>query len=116
MADVALPALQIVTPVLSGDLRDSEHIDAVFGDGEHATAIIAPHKIYAHFRDQGGTITAKGPWPLRNPATGQVFSRPGGSVTQTGSHYMQRGEDAGRAPCREAAARVAAWYFTLDDG
>ena len=109
-ADVALPQLKIVTPVLTGALRDSEHIDAVFGSGTHATAVLAPHIIYAAFRNDGGTIRSKGPWPLRNRATGQVFGR---QVTQAGSHYMERGEEAGRGPAREAIARVAAFYFDL---
>jgi len=109
-ADVALVALQDATPVLTGALRRSEHVDAVFGDGEHATAILAPHIIYADFRDRGGTITSKGPWSLHNAGTGQYFGR---HVTQAGSHYMQRGEDAGRGPAREAIAEVAARYISL---
>lgn len=110
MADVALPQLKIVTPVLSGALRDSEHIDAVFGNGIRAQAVLAPHSIYAHFRNVGGTITSKGPWPLRNAGTGQVFGR---HVTQAGAHYMEKGELAGRGPAHEAAARVAAFYISL---
>ena len=110
MADVALPQLQIVTPVLSGALRDSEHIDAVFGSGAFAGAVIAPHIIYAEFRNNGGTITSKGPWPLRNAGTGQVFGR---HVTQAGSHYMERGEAAARGPCHAVAERVTAQYFHL---
>jgi hypothetical protein len=109
-ADVALVQLQIVTPVLTGQLRDSEHIDAVFGGGLHATAVLAPHKIYAHFRNEGGEINSKGPWSLHNAGTGQYFGR---HVTQAGSHYMERGESAGRGPAREAIARVAAFYLTL---
>lgn len=110
MADVALPQLQIVTPVLSGALRDSEHIDAVFGDGVRAQAVLAPHSIYGHYRNVGGPIDSKGPWPLRNRLTGQVFGR---HVTQAGAHYMEKGEAAGRGPAHIAAARVAAFYITL---
>ena len=110
MADAALPQLKIVTPVLRGDLRDSEHIDAVFGNGARASAVLAPHTVYAHFRNVGGTIDSKGPWPLRNRATGQVFGR---HVTQAGSHYMEKGEAGGRGPAHAAAARVAAWYISI---
>ena len=59
------------------------------------------------FRNDGGTITSKGPWPLRNKATGQVFGR---SVTQRGSHYMEKAEDEGR-PMVEAAIKVAVEEF-----
>ena len=104
-ADVALPALKSATPVLTGALRDSEHIDAVFGGGDHATAVIAPHIIYARFRNDGGTIRSKGPWSLHSAATGQYFGR---HVTQHGAHYMERGEERGAGPAREAIARVAA--------
>lgn len=108
-ADVALPQLKIVTPVLSGDLQRSEHIDAVFGGGTHATAVLAPHKIYAAFRNYGGTITAKRFPQLGNPEAGFF----GKSVTQEGAHYLEKGEAAGRGPVREAVSRVAAFYFTL---
>jgi hypothetical protein len=110
MADVALAQLRIVTPVASGDLRDSERVNAVTGNGTYAVATLGPHIVYDEFRNFGGTITSKGPWPLRNRETGQVFGR---SVTQEGAHYMEKGEDAARGPCHEAAERVAAFIFTL---
>jgi hypothetical protein len=108
-----LAGLDVTTPVLSGALRRSEHVDAVFGSGTHATAVVAPHIIYGRFRNDGGTITAKGPWPLRNAATGQVFSRPGGSVTQAGSHYMERAEDEVRGTMPAAMQIILAEYLTL---
>ncbi len=104
----ALQALKGATPVLTGALRASEHVDAVFGGGERATAILAPHIIYATFRNYGGTISSKGPWSLHNAGTGQYFGR---HVTQKGSHYMERGEAAGRGLVRAACAEVAAGYF-----
>lgn len=107
-ADVALVQLKIVTPVLTGALRDSEHIDAVFGGGSHATAILAPHIIYADFRDKGGTIR------IRNKKVLSDGSRFFGThVTQAGSHYMERGEIAARGPVRDAVSRVAAFYIDL---
>jgi len=110
----ALDQLRIVTPVQSGALRGSEHVDAIFGSGTFATAVLAPHKIYAKFRNDGGTITAKklnarGQYMLGTPAVG-FFGR---SVTQAGAHYMEKGEAAGRGPVAEACAQVAAFYFDL---
>jgi len=107
---VALQALKAATPVLTGALRASEHVDAVFGNGTHAQAVLAPHIIYARFRNYGGTINSKGPWSLHNAGTGQYFGR---HVTQRGSHYMERGEAAGGSLVRAAIAEVAAGYFTL---
>lgn len=84
-----LAALFVTTPVLSGALRETEKINAVTGSGAFAVADVGPDIIYDKFRNDGGTIHSKGPWPLRNRATGQVFGR---SVTQAGSHYMERAE------------------------
>ena len=103
-----LAALFVTTPVLSGALRATEKVNFVTGDGTHAVADVGPDIIYDRFRNDGGTITSKGPWSLHNAGTGQYFGR---HVTQAGSHYMERGEQAGRGPAREAIARVAAFYF-----
>jgi hypothetical protein len=109
MADVALPILKDVTPVLTGALRDSERIDSVDGNGAFAVAFLQPHIIYAEFRNNGGIITAKRFRQLGNPEVGFF----GKTVHQSGSHYIERAEADGRAPCRAAAAQVAAFYFTL---
>lgn len=107
-ADVGVLRLKSVTPKLSGALEGSEHIDAVFGGGTHASAVYGPHIIYAHFRNVGGEINSKGPWSLHNAGTGEYFGR---HVTQVGSHYMERGEAAARPWVSEAMARVVASYF-----
>jgi hypothetical protein len=91
-------ALDITVPVLTGDLRDSMRTFSVSGGGAVAVAEVGSELIYAKFRNDGGTITAHGPWPLRNKDTGQVFSRPGGSVTQAGSRYMERAEEWAESP------------------
>jgi hypothetical protein len=105
----ALEALQMETPKRSGALARSEHVDAVYGSGLQATAIIAPHIRYAAFREYGGTITKHGPGSLGNPGVGWF----GHSVFQHGAHYMEKGEAAGRAPASAAAARAVADFFTL---
>lgn len=107
-----LAAMFVVTPVLSGDLRASERIQSVDGDGSHAVALVGPDGsvIYDEFRNKGGTIESRGPWPLRNKDTGQVFGR---KVTQKGAHYMERAEEEGR-PAVEAAMEAAVReFFTL---
>ena len=98
-----LAAMFVATPVLSGALRHSETVQSVGGSGAHAVALVGPNVIYDKFRNDGGTIHSKGPWPLRNRATGQVFGR---SVTQAGCHYMERAEEEG-APMVEAAGQIA---------
>lgn len=110
-----LAAMEIVTPVLSGDLRASEKIQDVSGDGSHAVALVGPDGsvIYDEFRNDGGTITADGDWPLRNKDTGQVFSRRGGSVTQQGAHYMERAEEEGRPMVESAMQGAVQEFFTL---
>ena len=105
-----LAVLQEETPVLSGDLRASEHVWSVSGGGEHAVAIAGPDIIYDRFRNDGGTIRSKGPWPLRNRATGQVFGR---SVTQAGAHYMEKAEGPGRAALAQACKVTADEFFEL---
>lgn len=99
-----LTALQEVTPVQSGALRSSEHIWRVSGSGASATADVGPDIIYDRFRNDGGTIRSKGPWPLRNRSTGQVFGR---VVHQAGSHYMERSVGPGQAALSQACRVVA---------
>jgi predicted RNA methylase len=108
MAEPALAALKAATPVRSGHLRGSETVDAVSGTGVFATAVLSPHAIYAEFREKGGTITVKNARVLTD---GTSFF--GKSVTQAGSHYMEKGEAAGRGPAHEAAVEVVAEFFTL---
>ena len=104
-----LAVLRAVTPKRSGALMESERIDAVTGGGTHATAIVAPHIRYAAFRNYGGTITRHKPGSLGTPAVGFF----GHSVTQAGSHYMERAEGLSRGPVAEACRRVASEFFTL---
>jgi hypothetical protein len=74
------------TPVLSGALRASEHSDGTEGGGTSATVTVSTHlPLYASFREHGGTITVK---RARVLTDGHRFF--GRSVTQAGSHYMQR--------------------------
>jgi hypothetical protein len=123
MAPAALAALKAATPKRSGKLAGSETIDSITGSGTTATAILAPHTDYAEFREYGGTIHAKDE-PARSGRVHQPSGIPyrhslawaGGfamHVTQAGSHYMERGEAAGRGPCASAAAAFAAEFFTL---
>lgn len=104
-----LAALEVTTPVRSGALRASEHIDAVFGSGTHATAVVAPHIIYAAFRNYGGTITVKRARVLGTPAVG-FFGR---SVTQSGAHYMEKAEDESRGTMAAAMGIIVSEYLTL---
>ena len=69
-----LAALHVTTPVLTGALRASERVFAVSGGGEAAVAEVGSDLVYARFRNYGGTIRSKGPWPLRS-ADGRVFGR-----------------------------------------
>ncbi len=108
IAPAALAALKHATPKRSGRLAGSETIDSITGSGTTATAVLAPHTIYAEFREHGGTISVK---HARVLTDGESFF--GKHVTQAGSHYMERGEAAGRGPCAEAAAAFAAEFFTL---
>lgn len=103
-----LAALDVTTPVLSGALRASEHIDAVFGSGSRATAVVAPHIIYAEFRNNGGTIHVRNKKVLSNGS--QFF---GTHVTQAGSHYMERAADDAGGTMPAAMAIIVSDYLTL---
>ena len=101
---------RVITPKRTGALMESETVDAVTGGGTHAVALVSPHIIYAHFRNFGGTITSKGPWPLRNRATGQVFGR---QVTQAGSHYVERSEAAAEGRLQATAEMVLEEFLDI---
>ena len=106
-----LEVMREETPVLTGALRSSEHVYSVSGGGESATAIVGSDLIYAHFRNYGGTITRKLPPPhvLGNPEVGFF----GHSVTQAGSHYLERSEAPGRAVVAQACKVTADEIFEL---
>ena len=98
-----------VTPKRTGRLADSETIDALTGGGSHATAVVSPHVVYAHFRENGGTITRKLPWPhVLGPYGGPYF---GHSVTQAGSHYVERAQGMASGPLAAAAEMVLAEFL-----
>lgn len=88
-----LAVLETETPVRSGALRASEAIRSVTGDGSHAVALAGPDIVYDRFRNDGGTITKHTPGSLGTPAVGWF----GHSVTQRGSHYMERARDAAQS-------------------
>jgi hypothetical protein len=71
---------------------------------------VGPDIIYDKFRNDGGTIHSKGPWPLRNRATRQVFGR---SVTQVGSHYMERAEAEVEGTLQAAIGIILDGFLTL---
>jgi hypothetical protein len=81
---------RMLTPKKTGALADSEHVDSISGGGAHAEATAGPHKIYAQIRNEGGTISKHGPGSLGNPSVGWF----GHTVTQHGTHYVERSEAA----------------------
>lgn len=104
-----LAELHVTTPVLSGALRASEHILSVSGSGSHAVAVVGPDGsvIYDRFRNDGGTITVKRAKVLGTPAVG-FFGR---SVTQAGSRYMERAEEAAEGTMHAAMAAILSGYL-----
>lgn len=102
-----LAAMFVVTPVLSGDLRASEHVQSVAGDGAHAVAMVGPDGSvpYDRFRNDGGTIHVKHAKVLTDGT--RFFGR---SVTQQGAHYMEKAEDEAR-PLVEAMAKIVVDEF-----
>ncbi len=94
--------LQSVTPVLSGALRGSERVWRVEGNGAAATAIAGPNIVYDRFRNDGGTIHVRRAKVLTD---GSRFF--GKSVTQRGSHYMEKAEGPGQAALSRACKVVA---------
>lgn len=109
-----LTTLRLVTPKRSGHLMDSESLDSVTGSGTEAEAVVGAHAIYAKFRNDGGTITAKkknkrGQYMLGTPAVG-FFGR---SVTQHGAHYFETAEGESRPAVEGACRAVLERYLTL---
>ena len=102
-----LPIERSVTPVLSGRLRESEAVKAVTGGGSYAEAVVSPNTVYAHFRNFGGTITVRRAKVLGTPAVG-FFGR---SVTQAGSHYVERAHAAAIGPVQVAIKMRAETFF-----
>ena len=80
-------------PVLTGTLRRSIHVNSItqLGPGRWQSTT-GPSVIYARFREKGGTIRPKNKPMLAWPGAGgtYIFAK---SVTQKGSHYMQRAFD-----------------------
>lgn len=105
----ALAVLQMETPVKSGALRGSEVIRSVSGSGAFAEAIYGPDIVYDKFRNDGGTITKHTPGSLGTPAVGWF----GHSVTQRGSHYMERGEELARPNVETIVRTVVREFLTL---
>lgn len=105
----ALAVLQMETPVRSGALRGSEVIRSVTGSGVFAEAIYGPDIVYDRFRNDGGTITKHSPGSLGTPAVGWF----GHSVTQRGSHYMERGEELARPNVETIIRTVVGEFLTL---
>jgi Bacteriophage HK97-gp10, putative tail-component len=101
-----LPILRSTTPVESGRLRESEAVKAVTGGGTHAEAVIAPNTVYALFRENGGTIHVRRAKVLTDGVS--FFGR---SVTQAGSHYVQRAHDMAEGPVQVAVQMVVDKYF-----
>jgi Bacteriophage HK97-gp10, putative tail-component len=111
-----LAILRARTPVRSGRLRDSEYPDFIAGGGTHAEAVVSPHTVYAQFREDGGTITAKKPnkrgqLMLGTPAAG-FFGR---EVTQAGAHYVEHSHLAALAVC-DGIARAVLDEFMASTG
>lgn len=104
-----LAILRAVTPKRTGRLAASETVDSVAGGGTRAVAVVAPHTVYAEFRDRGGTIYARNHRVLGNPDVGWF----GKSVTQAGSHYMARAEGMAKGPVAGACRAAADRFFTL---
>lgn len=93
-----LTVLRAVTPKRTGALADSETVTGPMGGGEHATALVGPHIIYAKFRNDGGTINAKygEVWKTvkgKSRMYRHTLHWDGGGfplhVTQHGAHYME---------------------------
>jgi hypothetical protein len=101
-----LPIEKGMTPVLSGRLRDSEAVKAVTGGGTYAEAVISPNTEYAAFRNFGGTITVRRARVLTDGV--RFFGR---SVTQAGSHYVERAHDAAVGPVQVAIEMRADTFF-----
>ena len=106
-ANEFLAELHVTTPVETGALRASERVWRVFGGGATAQAIVGPNIVYGRFRNYGGTIRVRRAKVLGTPAVG-FFGR---QVTQAGSHYMERAEDAAEGTMRAAMQAILSDYL-----
>ena len=106
-ANEFLAELHVTTPVETGALRASERVWRVFGGGAQASAIVGPNIVYGRFRNYGGTITVRRAKVLGTPARG-FFGR---SVTQRGSHYMERAEAGAEGTMHAAMAAILSDYL-----
>ena len=111
-----LAILRVVTPKRTGALAESETIDSISGGGTHARAVVAPHKVYAAFREHGGTIHAKAGLGRKGMRPHTLHWEGGGfplHVTQAGAHYMEKARGAAAGPVALACQRAADEFFTL---
>lgn len=104
----AVAVLRVVTPKRSGRLADSEVVNSVTGSGTVAVADYGPHTVYDEFRNRGGTIHVRNAKVLTDGVT--FFGK---SVTQAGSHYMEKGSDAARGPVAAACEAVLERFLVL---
>jgi len=105
-ANEFLAELHVTTPVETGALRASERVWRVFGGGASAQAIVGPNIIYGAFRNFGGTIRVRRAKVLTDGT--RFFGR---QVTQAGSHYMERAEDAAEGTMRASMAAILSDYL-----
>lgn len=105
-ANEFLAELHVTTPVETGALRASERVWRVFGGGASAQAIVGPNIVYGAFRNYGGTIRVRRAKVLTD---GSRFF--GKQVTQSGSHYMERAEDAAEGTMRAAMQAILSDYL-----
>jgi Bacteriophage HK97-gp10, putative tail-component len=103
-----LAVMQAVTPKRSGHLAASETLDAVIGSGPTAVAVVGAHARYAEFRNKGGTISVRNAKVLTD---GVAFF--GKSVTQKGSHYLERAEAAAPAEIARVCQTTLERFLTL---
>ncbi len=105
-ANEFLAELHVTTPVETGALRASERVWRVFGGGAQAQAIVGPNIVYGAFRNYGGTIRVRRAKVLTDGS--RFFGR---QVTQAGSHYMERAEDAAGGTMRAAMQAILSDYL-----
>ena len=105
-ANEFLAELHVTTPVETGALRASERVWRVFGGGASAQAIVGPNIVYGAFRNYGGTIRVRRAKVLTD---GSRFF--GKQVTRSGSHYMERAEDAAEGTMRAAMQAILSYYL-----
>jgi len=115
------------TPVLTGELKASERVDRITGNGERAVVTVGAHTIYAAFREKGGVILphdrSRGGWVgaprmIDGHLHGHHSLHWGGEpgvfamkVTQVGSHYFARTNEWAYGggldgPCQRAISQL----------